>query len=372
MFKSYSSIQNHYMKGVLDFQFEPNFSRNVEWVVTEKVHGSNFSYVVSMSDNAELDIQVAKRTEILVTNDPSYYPIAVQKVREIYDKKIPILFKRVVEIVDENFNINVNRMHAFGELFGGHYPHKDVKNVSGRVPIQRHVYYHTEFDFYIFDIYFSGVEKETMKEKQFFLPFDLFVKALSECEFNCYAKELFRGKFEDCLNFDSVFDSVIPSYYELPTMPHHTNICEGIIIKPVKDMYTQKRERMIIKKKNEAFNEKIGQAKKPKQKTTTITEVSRFTHEKGEQVMEDVNNYINENRLEATISKLGDIFKFNKLREQAIYLLAQDALKDYKEENSELWNELPKEDQKTISRALPKISQKFVETYVKERIEDNQ
>lgn len=186
-----------------------------------------YSYVVSVRENAELDIQVAKRTEILVAGDPSYYPIAVQKVREIYDKKMPILFKRVSEIVDENFKITVNRVNVFGELFGGHYPHKEVQNVNGRVPIQRHVYYHTEFDFYIFDIYFSGVEKETLKEKQFFLPYDLFVKALSECEFNCYAKEIFRGTFEECLKFDCVFDSIIPSYYGLPGLPHHTNICEG-------------------------------------------------------------------------------------------------------------------------------------------------
>ncbi|EFC43786.1 mitochondrial RNA ligase [Naegleria gruberi] len=374
MFKGYSSIQNHFLKDVDSYPLQTQYDPQVPWIVTEKIHGSNFSFVVSLVkddaasiDDNNLQIQVAKRTEILADNDPSYYPKAVRSVRELYDEKMKLLFKNLALDLEKKRNVKLVSLSVFGELFGGNYPHKDVKNVGDRAPIQRHVYYCTDFDFYVFDIFvFTKSDDPNEKRLNYFLSYDDMVEQVKKTGLDCYARELFRGKLEECLNYDSVFDSVIPStIYGLPDMPHHTNICEGIIIKPLIDMRTDKNDRMVIKKKNDNFMEKIGQKDKVrKERLVKQNTGKKFIDDKSEQAMSDVLSYMNENRLEGNISKLGDIFNFPKIRESCVYLLAQDTLKDYREENSEVWDQLPKEDRKAISGALPAIAKRFVEEYV--------
>ena len=361
MFKQYSSIQNHYVKEISDFPLEPRFDRNVPWVVTEKVHGSNFSYVLTANDDATVSVQIAKRTEILVDNDPSYYPKAVRLVRSTYDEKVKVLFDTIRTLLKERNHV-LKVANVFGELFGGHYPHGEVKNVHNQVPIQRHVYYWTDFDFYVFDI---SVQVSTVeREYRYYLPYDDMIHCLKESGFSCYAKELFRGTFQDCLQYDTVFDSTIPSYYGLPSLPEKTNISEGVIIKPIKDMYTSKNDRMMIKKKNQEFNEKVGKPVKAEKKPSTNTP-RQFANSYATEALEEIKNYINNtNRLEGTISKLGDIYKFQTLRDQCIYMLAQDALKDYKLENEDVWNQVTKEDQKFISKSLPGFSKAFVSEYI--------
>jgi len=57
---------------------------------------------------------------------------------------------------------------------------------------------------------------------------------LFEQEGLLYAKTLFRGSLEEALSFPNAFDSVISGQLNLPAIT--PNICEGTIIRPVKNL----------------------------------------------------------------------------------------------------------------------------------------
>lgn len=255
------------------------------------------------------------------------------------------------------------------DRFGGKYPHPSVENVKGRSPIQHHVYYTPDYDFYLFDVYIWGLhhQQDEKKETGFFMDYDEMVQLLQKHSFTLYAKELFRGTLEECLNFDSNFSTRIPiEFYRLPKLENYENICEGVVIKPIRDMYTkEKNERFMIKKKNEAFNEVTRPKKAPRPRKTT--KKPKFEHaETATPVLQALEQYLNTSRLESAVSKIGDILKSFKLRNQCLALLVQDALADYKKEHLSEWEQVKKIDQKSITKYLSEEAKEVICDYVYE------
>ncbi|KAL9653790.1 hypothetical protein ABK040_012851 [Willaertia magna] len=372
-FVEYQSIDNFY-KSYKTFLIDPNYDKikEIPWVVTEKVHGSNFSFIVSKNNGDTEELKVCKRGSILTLGDLSYYPKAVEIVKPKYEEKCLKLFKIIENYFEDKYIIK--SIQIYGELFGGHYPHPEVENVLGRVPIQRHVYYSIDYDFYVFDIRVTGMTASEFKQEvKFFIGYDEMIKFLMESGFEIFAKELFRGTLEECLNnFNSVFNSIIPKeFYNLPEMEENKNICEGIVIKPIKDTYTKyKRERMIIKKKNDQFNEKIKNPnrifdKKIKEEEEEDEKIVFIGKETSENIYKKLLGYLNENRLEGNVSKIGDIYSFVQLREQCIGLFAKDALDDFIKENKEEWDKIVKEDQKKMKKKISEKSRKMVIAYIR-------
>lgn len=258
----------------------------------------------------------------------------------------------------------INGVFVF-HRFGGKYPHEQVENVKGRSVIQQHVYYTPDYDFYIFDIYVWGLEKK--KESGFYVPYDEMIESLKECEFTLFAKELFRGSFEECLNFDCQFSTKLPTeYFQLPPLKDYSNICEGVVIKPVKELVTAcKKERFLIKKKNEAFKE-VTTVKKPPRKRKTIKKPEFKYSEASTPVFEGLMQYMNPSRLESAISKVGDIMNSFKLRNKCLALLVQDALADYQKEHLKEWEQVPKEDKKLITKFMSEEAKEIIVDYVYE------
>ena len=82
-FKKYSSIENHFYKDYLD-QVREQVPADMQWVVQEKVHGTNTSFLCDGND-----VKFAKRTSIL-GDDEKFYDY--QEILEEYRDKVTSLY----------------------------------------------------------------------------------------------------------------------------------------------------------------------------------------------------------------------------------------------------------------------------------------
>ena len=109
-FKKYDSIENSYREKVIEKIYQHGFgNKDIEWVVTEKIHGTNFGFI---SDGN--NVQVFKRTSILTENEISKFfdaDIMLEKYKN-----------EVLKLTEYLQNIyNVLEVQIYGEHFGGIY-----------------------------------------------------------------------------------------------------------------------------------------------------------------------------------------------------------------------------------------------------------
>ena len=110
-FSSYEKMPNNLKKlGLTESDFS-KLEKN-KWVVTEKAHGANFSFIY---ENKKL--KFAKRKSFLSWEDDFFaFQLIVNKIE---DKIINIF-----EILSQK--IKANKLTIYGELLGGLYPHSEV------------------------------------------------------------------------------------------------------------------------------------------------------------------------------------------------------------------------------------------------------
>ncbi len=107
-----------------------------KWYVTEKVHGSNLSFIISTTD--VVNIVCAKRTGV-ITGEFFNYNIVLERIRN----------KLLLIHSDISNKYNTNVIVIYGELFGGIYPTLESKYM----PVQSGIYYSNDIHFMAFDIY---------------------------------------------------------------------------------------------------------------------------------------------------------------------------------------------------------------------------
>ena len=138
-FKKYSSIENSFSREFME-QVVAEMPQDLEYVVQEKVHGTNTSFLC----DGEV-VRFAKRTSMLADGEQFYdYP----ELLERYKGRVLKLFAAIKTKYPEVTHISV-----FGEMFGGLYPHNGVKAAHKVALIQKGVCYTPEHEFYGFDIY---------------------------------------------------------------------------------------------------------------------------------------------------------------------------------------------------------------------------
>lgn len=330
-FKKYSSIENsntrEYMSRVAD-----QVPTDVEWVVQEKVHGANTSFLCDGED-----VIFAKRTAIIADGENFY---DYQPLLLAYRERVLSLFGHIKSTHPDTVSISV-----FGEMFGGKYPHKDVEAVHGIVVIQKGVYYTPVHEFYGFDIYLTSADGGC------FLPVDE-VNALFEKFGFFYAKTLMRGSLTDCLNYPNAFQSKVAEWLGFP--PIDDNICEGVVIRPVVPMFLRTGSRVIIKNKNTRFAEK----KSTKVRNKIFSEPVPYS-EGFKELLSEIDCYITENRLDNVISHIGELSlpkDFGKI----MGLFSKDILDDFLKEHSGEYIALDKCEQKSFNRELNKLATEFV------------
>jgi Rnl2 family RNA ligase len=324
-FKKYTSIENTYDNDLME-QIKLEDVGNKTFVVQEKVHGSNCCFITDGQN-----VRFAKRTGFVETGEKFY---DYEELFARYNDKIISLFRRV-----KSTYVDLQSLSVFGEMFGGTYPHPDVKNYPKIMNIQKGVFYSPVHEFYGFDLYIF------LNETARYLPVDD-INAFFEAENFFYAKTLFQGNIDECLQYPNAFQSHIAEWLNLP--PIDDNICEGIVIRPVEPTYLQTGSRLLLKSKNSRFAEK----KAVKKREPTLFVEPTYS-EPLKELLPVAEAYVTENRLNNVISKIGHV-SIPKDMGKLIGLLSKDTLEDFLKENSGRYALLERSEQKILNTYVNK------------------
>ncbi|MGH1338393.1 MAG: RNA ligase, Rnl2 family [Aureispira sp.] len=325
MFKKYNSIENTYRKTFLE-KIKGHGLWLKEYVVQEKVHGANLSYITTDGQHF-----VGAKRRGLIGEEESFYN---------YNRILQSLQDKFTAIWEElkSKQPDLHHLIIFGELIGGSYPHKEVKQVKGALKVQKGVFYSPDNHFLAFDIlinstHYLGVEEVNYHfEKQGIL----------------HAQTLFRGSIEDCLAYSNEFDSTIPKKLGFPLIS--PNICEGVIIRPVETAHFNNSTRVILKNKNEKWSEKKKFTKSIK-KTDALPD--KLSHLKAA-----ILAYATDNRLNNVLSKLGEVT--HQDFGQVMGLYNKDIIEDFTKDYAEVFQALSKKEQKSITKSIVKSTATLV------------
>ena len=327
-FKKYSSIENSFDSAFME-KVRNHTPEGTRFVVQEKVHGSNCSF---LCDGEQ--IQFAKRTAVVADGEEFYQ---WEELAERYRERV---FK-VYGILKERFPA-LTSIIVYGEMFGGAYPHKEVKRIGAMSAIQKGVYYCPGHDFYGFDIY------AYTPDGAFYMGVDTANLIFAEVGF-LYAETLFEGTLDECLAYPNAFPSTLFRHFGLPEL--EDNICEGEVIRPKEPLYIPNGARIIIKNKNARFAEKKAVKHEPKTPRAIPDEVAHL--------IDLAEAYFTAPRLDNVKSHIGEV-SFPKDLGRISGLLAKDVLEDFLKEHAEDYNNLAKQEQKTLNGLLNKRAIDFI------------
>lgn len=307
-FAKYNSIENSYRQAFLD---KCAYAvGNNKLVALEKIHGANFSFYTTASD-----MRVAKRSGLIDELETFYGHT------RFYGRYKPIV-RHLFDVIRAEFPGLVS-MTLFGEVFGGRYC--GVTN-TGAKQVQTGMNYHPDNEFMAFDIrlvFDTGLSR--------YVPYADMVDLITDANFMNgtpdelkLAPMLAIGTLEELTKIDPLFHTLVPAAYGLaqPDEKTDADIGEGFVIRGYdQDYYTDGGERVILKQKNAKFNEKEKEVK-----IKAAVNLDEETQAK----LDKICSYINENRLNAVVSKIGAITQkdFGRLQGD----LTRDALEDFEKD----------------------------------------
>lgn len=299
----------------------------VKWVVTEKVHGANFSLVYE-----DRKLLFAKRKDYL-SWDADFFGFQ-QVVNEIEDRVLQ-LFEAL------SLELKADKHIIYGELFGGKYPHPDVPVDPDVEAIQTGIYYAPSVHFCAFDLAVENGGKKAYvdydKAMAYFDQYGIF-----------YAKPLLIGKVNEVQSFNIRINSSIPAQLGLPELAQ--NLIEGVVVKPLNHSHLNLSSRPVVKLKNPEFDEEKkfheSEAWSFKKKVVSKSEELSF-------ILEEISTYINDNRVQSAVSKTGKIDRDNEARMQEIEEeISNDTWIDFNENNNSLLSELQEEQQEWLRKRM--------------------
>ncbi len=312
----------------------------IDWVVTEKIHGANFCFIY---ENGKLSY--GKRKEYLAWNDDFFgFQIVVNKL----ENQIIKLFEELSQNLNPSNYLKTQKYIIYGELFGGHYPHSEVEKNENLQAIQTGIYYSNAIEFCAFDIAFEGKQNQENTVSKTYLDYKKAINLFEKYKI-LYAKPLFVGKLNQALEFDIHINSTIPKIVDLPEL--ETNLIEGVVIKPFEELNPNLfLERPILKVKNPEFeeNEAFHQA----QKWSFVPQLSSNTEEIYF-LVEEIKNYVTQNRLQSAISKIGKLDFDNPKRIKEIENeFLRDIFTDFNENNDSILKELSNQQNNWIEERI--------------------
>lgn len=325
MFRKYNSIENSYQAEFIERIIGHGYG-DEEFVVQEKAHGANMSFWTTDGENST----AAKRTGILEPDEKFYNHLAVT------EKTLPKL-KSLWNELNQAGN-ELQQLTVFGELIGGDYAHPDVPKDKTSIKVQKGIYYSPSNEFYAFDILINN---------DYFLDVDKAEKLFVRHNFT-YAKTLFRGTLEECLNYPNDFESMIHEQFSLPKI--EPNIIEGVVIKTTIPRFLNNGSRIMLKNKNQKWAEKA----KVRKREIVVAEISVEV----KQLQENILAYVTENRMNNVASKIGEITAKNMGK--VLGMFAADVLEDFLKDHKQEFNQLDKKDQKLVTKFINKPAVELV------------
>lgn len=272
-FKKFNSLENTYRQNLIDkVQYEGK--NDGLWIVTEKIHGANFSFWCDGNQ-----VKVGSRSQFV---DGTFYNC--QAVIDRYSEAVLQTHHCICKPGDI--------LVIYGELFGD--------------GIQKEVKY-GEKDFRAFDVMVNGEIKNKIEA------FNLVRFASINT-----APVLHTGAFKECMEINNVFRSLLtPENYE------NDNFAEGVVIEPIQPNWFTNGSRIYFKNKTEAFSEKKRQPKEKK-----VFELS----EEENNLLNLLLEYNTESRVSNVISKIGQVS--NKDFGRILGLTLQDLMEDFTKDTS--------------------------------------
>ncbi len=286
-FTHYSSITNHYREPFI-VKVQETAPESEQWSASEKIHGCNFSFILTFnpnhSDSNDVQIEIARasRNQILLPNENFYRVKDLQKRYHAGLMRFYYLLKTYLKC-DQ-----LTTVQLIGEIYGGGY--NGQKGLSKSV--QKEIQYCVETDFRIFDILVSN-------PTPIYQNFNDMIELLKESELP-YSPVLHRGTLAEMLALEPCFPSTIPALHGLDSIAN--NNAEGYVLKPDQPRWLGD-SRVILKLKNPKFSEK--ETSKPLTKEQTNIDLP-------ENIKNDAIRYVNQNRLDAVLSKMTETQQLNK------------------------------------------------------------
>lgn len=241
-FRKFESLENTYNKSSVSKIIYNGYDKSItEWIVTEKLHGCNFSIHISNGK-----VFFGSRNGFLTEFQEFYNSEAIRETlrNKILSKTLP--FSDVI---------------IYGELVGPH--------------IQTEVTYTNKIKFFVFDVVVNGNPINKIDAQQLADHYGLdFVPVIKV------------GSFEECIEVKNTFNSLVLSM--------ENNLAEGIIIEPVEPTYFNNGKRIYFKNKTRQFSEKNDGIV-----DTSIKELSDLDN----LLLGKLLTYLNKNRLNAVKSK---------------------------------------------------------------------
>lgn len=314
----------------------------IPWVVTEKIHGANFCFVMDGQT-----IRCANRKHLLGSDEDFFqYQVVLERLRET--------LWQVFRLVKSSYP-QVRLTSIYGELFGGYYPHPDVQPNPSVEPVQTGVWYSPSLEFCAFDLAIEGEEAHLPRTyvdyeqaMSFFQQAGLF-----------YAAPLLIGSYQEALAYPLGFRSTIPGLLGLPPLQEE-NKAEGVVIKPLKTIMIATNRgsvRPVLKRKIAEFTEdkRFHQAQKWISLQPTATQSNL------DLLMWEVFNLVTENRLDSALSKLGSLKSGSPKKAQQIFNVFVEDVLDQLEKNQEAaYAALSSEERSTLLAYLQDEARKLL------------
>lgn len=302
-FHKYSSLENHYREKVVE-QFRARELANEVYILTEKVHGANFSF---WTDGKS--VQVASRSQFV---DGTFY--GCQDVIDLYHDAV----LRLHSFLELGHG---NTLTVYGELFGP--------------KIQKGVKYATDKDFVAFDIAIDGRYMAQAEAADV-------ITNNSGFNFVPVIDEVIG--LDAALEYSNEFESVLARRNGISDPE---NIAEGLVIQVAElgNIYFGDT-RAIIKSKNDKWAEKVKTPKRPR------------VEQKDDPLVPLVEQYVNENRMHAVLSKIGDVTvqQFGEI----IKAMGQDVIEDMVKDGDVPDNWRDVEEYENLGKSVNKVVVPFL------------
>lgn len=334
MFQEYPRIRNSHdilkyqpVKETISTLEKLSDDREPTFVALEKIHGTNFSFI---SDGENV---VACRRTAILKEDESFHHF--QQILAQYKQSMIDLFVSTQQYMKTQYQLNIQEIQLFGELYGGCYP--GVDKIPQVKMIQKGVFYSNTNDFAAFDLRFTTVEKDVH-----FMNWNDFEIIMNMNTNIRVVPIMLKGSWDQVSTLNPVFESIVYQFHDLPQVVN--NWAEGYVIKPLKESsYDETNERLIWKLKHPDFSEmvKCSETKKPKPKSND-----------GGLNYDLLESFINQNRYDNVRSKALDTVTVQEM----VQMFQEDVWKDFDVSNAS-YN---KEDEKMYQKKLRTLSNIFV------------
>ena len=256
-FKKFPSLENTYQVKPIQIAEELGFDKD-QYIVTEKVHGANFSFWMTEEHLSVEGIGLCSTVVIKCAKRSGW----IEKYRDSLER----LYYHL------SGTHACNEVVVFGELYGGN--------------IQSGMCYKDDQDFIAFDMKIDGVPVDKLAV----------FNDLKTYEIPCVP---LLGKFEtlqEALNFNESFDSLLMRKGFNGEDKHKE--AEGVVIEPVIPKWFPNGSRVYFKKKTKRFLEKGG---------NKIHKPVENLPKELEGVLTQAFEYITEPRYSAVTSKIGEV-----------------------------------------------------------------